>query len=161
MRPVLALVALALVACDDRAALPEGETPDGPTDCRPLGERYALCTRLRSFDAAAATCEAWGGTLAILDEPGEADALAALADDSVRGWHWIGLTDAEEEGRFAWVDGQPLTLPAWYGDEPNDRWGSEDCVFMYSHTGTWNDYGCDRPLAALCERPAAGVPIDP
>ncbi len=68
-------------------------------------------------------------------------------------WAWIGLSDAEVEGTFVWLDGQPLVTDAWHFDEPNHIETSDDYVHYWRKPGqykteplfTWND-ASDRGL---------------
>ncbi|XP_072526153.1 uncharacterized protein [Salminus brasiliensis] len=68
---------------------------------------------------------------------------------------WIGLSDAEHEGNWRWVDGSPLT-EYWRHGEPNNS-GEEDCaVFLSSEDlvkslGTWNDIRCSDRRSWVCE----------
>jgi hypothetical protein len=65
---------------------------------------------------------------------------------------WVGLTDADEEGHFRWIDGTDPVYTAWNGGEPNDWGGNEDCTEVYAG-GAWNDLDCLAGRAALCEDP--------
>ena len=69
----------------------------------------------------------------------------------------------QADGKFAWGDDTPLDghYTNWYGGEPNDVGGNEDCVQMYAKEGNlnfesyWNDLRCDyfMPDAAImCQK---------
>lgn len=64
---------------------------------------------------------------------------------------WIGLSDANQEGNFEWVTGEPLDFTAWLiaPQEPNNAagGGGEDYVYYESRSAQppgqaigWNDY---------------------
>ncbi|XP_038057159.1 macrophage mannose receptor 1-like isoform X2 [Patiria miniata] len=55
---------------------------------------------------------------------------------------WIGLTDAQHEGHFFWVDGSETTYRNWLPGEPNNDRRREDCATMDYGTGGWNDVPC-------------------
>lgn len=66
---------------------------------------------------------------------------------------WLGLHDFEE-GVWKWQEsGTTTSYENWLPGEPND-WGSgEDCTMIgWDGKMQWNDYFCDRPLAALCSK---------
>ncbi len=52
----------------------------------------------------------------------------------------IGLSDVEEEGRWQWHSGEPVTYTNWARDEPNDTGkGDEDYVILFADQ--WVDVG--------------------
>jgi hypothetical protein len=51
---------------------------------------------------------------------------------------WIGLTDADDEGRFTWVSGEPARFRNWDNWEPNNAFGTEHFTHMFPN-GVWND----------------------
>ncbi len=61
---------------------------------------------------------------------------------------WIGLTDAVQEGRFAWVGGEAVTYTNFGPGEPNN-FGNEDYVVILGQNfpplfaGQWNDNPSD------------------
>ncbi|XP_008419933.1 CD209 antigen-like protein E isoform X2 [Poecilia reticulata] len=72
---------------------------------------------------------------------------------------WIGLTDAEKEAGWKWVDGTRLTTSYWGHDEPNSDLGTnEDCGEMrfYESENNWNDVPCDMENSWICERKLQG-----
>lgn len=87
-----------------------------------------------------------GGHLVTINDSAENDfvfrTFVALLSDDIG--LWVGLNDAQEEGVFRWVSGEPVTYVNWALDEPNDWLGIED----YAHflpkrdgrpDGSWND----------------------
>jgi len=62
-------------------------------------------------------------------------------------WVWIGLSDAAQEGSFAWVDGEPLAFTNWYQGEPNNFDDNEDYTELVAaceeRRGFWNDVSND------------------
>ena len=60
---------------------------------------------------------------------------------SLTGRVWVGACDADVEGTWAWVTGEPWSYAPWASGEPNNMSGSEDCVEMYSGD-SWNDIWC-------------------
>ncbi|XP_039469816.1 CD209 antigen-like protein A isoform X2 [Oreochromis aureus] len=67
---------------------------------------------------------------------------------------WIGLTDAEKEQTWKWVDGTTLTISFWDTDEPNSLVRDEDCaeIYFYRRENSWNDTPCGRKNVWICEK---------
>ncbi|KAG5854979.1 C-type lectin domain family 4 member F-like [Anguilla anguilla] len=79
---------------------------------------------------------------------------------------WIGLTDAQTEGQWHWVDGSPVTedLQFWLSrtseaDEPDD-WKAtnslgEDCGHLDTSVhelNSWMDAPCETAYRSICEK---------
>jgi hypothetical protein len=63
---------------------------------------------------------------------------------------WIGLSDLEAEGTFAWVDGAAVDFTAWAVGEPGGEGGDyTDCVFAGQEG--WTDAPCDEARAFFCK----------
>jgi len=123
------------------------------------GARWALCYAPRTWLDARDDCRAQGGELVRVASVEAQDALRrATLGLQWTSW-WIGLSDRDVEGTFAWSDGQargPGAFGAWSDGEPNDSGGDEDCVHLAAWTGgRWNDLWCDRALPYVCDLPAA------
>jgi len=90
--------------------------------------------------------------------------LITVRDDATTDWLisryntiWIGLTDHVEEGVWEWVDGAKANYTNWNPGEPNNWWGSENCVavnyasFVWWSPGKWSDRSCSTEVRFACE----------
>ena len=75
--------------------------------------------------------------------------------------YWIGLSDADHEGVWTWVDGTRLTgCNNWRSGQPNDASSSgQDCagIRMGNHHGNeydaeWHDNSCEKTKGFICEK---------
>jgi len=150
--------------CDERsaAALPggvevcdgydndcNGSTDELPTchDCVE-SEGYVACSESVVYEEAEEACAGMGRTLAIVGDSAENDVVARVA---TAGASWIGYTDRDSEGTWAWADGSTGGYTRWYSGEPNNS-GDEDCAGTnFGATGFWNDYRCAELLPFVCE----------
>ncbi|XP_074840934.1 macrophage mannose receptor 1-like [Carettochelys insculpta] len=64
---------------------------------------------------------------------------------------YIGLSVSLDK-KFSWMDGTPVNFVAWAPNEPNFANNDENCVVIYTTTGTWNDLNCGVPQRFICER---------
>ncbi|MEO8179116.1 MAG: C-type lectin domain-containing protein [Deltaproteobacteria bacterium] len=127
----------------------------GPT-CTGAGEfpnAQGTTCYLRSAENAGwidalASCQAWGGGLAVVDSREEDEFLGRQLDVSF----WLGASDRFQEGRVVWSGGAPLVFSNWAMGEPNNYQGGEDCVLKTMPVGSWNDQPCGEPNAYVCER---------
>lgn len=53
----------------------------------------------------------------------------------------VGACDADVEGTWTWVSGEPVGFDNWHGDEPNNLGTGEDCLEL-TYSGAWNDIWC-------------------
>jgi serine/threonine-protein kinase len=107
---------------------------------------YRFFYALSSWDDARAACAAAGGHLGTIADAEELSFVAALPGPTV----WIGATDREQEGRFAWITGDPFTLSAFAPGEPDDPDGTSDCLVL-GRDHVLHDRHCNDPNAFLCE----------
>ncbi|XP_025080183.1 C-type mannose receptor 2-like [Pomacea canaliculata] len=103
----------------------------------------------REFSVAEADCVREGGTELIIRD----EATQTFIYNTIRtelGYHgivWIGLTDAEREGDYRWVDGSKAEYTNWASGQPGILGGLEDCVAMdMREGGKWHDYRCETLL---------------
>jgi len=85
-------------------------------DCE-ASEDWLYCTAGRSWGQARTACEALGLDLVVIDDAEENEAIVAARPANGSRW-WIGLSDAEEEEVFSWVDGSGLDYSGWGEGEP-------------------------------------------
>jgi len=152
--------------CGDRRDQDCNGRPDDADDCPDClaldDQRYLLCFRHRPWREAREVCRDQGRQLGrafdlvVLEDRNEAEWLRRAAGELFPQPYWLGLSDQEREGRFAWVDGtQPDDhgFAHWHENEPNDWKGHEDCVVFYAgdESARWNDVPCEEHAGAICE----------
>jgi cysteine-rich repeat protein len=130
-----------------------------------------------TWDAAHAACRALGPgwDLVGVSSQTEHDWLTAqptidmsLVDDDNTTSFWTGGSDAAVEGTWIWSNGEPF-FDNWITGEPNNDSGGggggaggadpgEDCVVYVRRSAVigYDDRGCDRQYAAVCELTPAG-----
>lgn len=69
---------------------------------------------------------------------------------------WIGFDDIHTEADWIWSDGGTMdnTTTEWVVNEPNDRYGNEDCAhisILARDKLLLNDLSCSRELSYICE----------
>ncbi|HEX2750541.1 MAG TPA: lectin-like protein, partial [Verrucomicrobiales bacterium] len=90
------------------------------------GHWYARINEPMTWTEAQQVCQALGGYLAcVTTEEENAFVFSAFASDRLC---WLGGTDAEKEGSWRWVSGEPFTLTAWAESEPNNSNGNEHYI---------------------------------
>ncbi|NXV53258.1 CLC4G protein, partial [Uria aalge] len=111
---------------------------------------YFFSSATLDWLAAKEHCAHFNAQLAIVDTEQENKFLANhIMENRV---FWLGLTDAEKESNWQWVDGRSLTLTFWNSGEPNDAsHQGEDCATILPK-GYWNDIPCSMRRAWICER---------
>ncbi|KAI8496888.1 hypothetical protein Bbelb_255430 [Branchiostoma belcheri] len=109
----------------------------------------------KSYDNAAATCRADGGSLAMPRDLQTHEFLVTLKNQVDRSaWFWLGFNDQSQEGEWYYVDGTRLgSFQPWYPNEPNNHGGNEDCGVMFQdeENNEWNDHGCSSELKFICQ----------
>ncbi len=118
------------------------------------GHSYRRFDEGLTWTEAKARCESLGGHLATITSQAEQTFLEGLIQDGTKYHYWLGGTDEQREGTFAWVTGEPFQFTHWDQNEPNDYSGAggEDYVHMLrvpnygqpgSAFGRWNDTTVD------------------
>ncbi len=130
------------------------EVPDGAADFQ--GHHYLVMDKVEdvSWTLGKEHCASRGATLAVVTSPEEAAFVAGLSDGR---YLFLGASDRDSEGRWAWVDGTPWEFTHWMQGQPNDYSGDEDYLATYDG-GEWVDVAHDgrafwMPTGFLCEWP--------
>ncbi len=121
------------------------------------GSTYLVCSATeRSYSDAVIDCRSRGYDLAVIESAAENAAVAAMA--SGMGDVWIGLSDADTEGTWVWVDGQvaeragtALMYVNWRPGEPGNGTGDNCTELDPADSGYWNDVGCTGTKPTVCE----------
>lgn len=94
-----------------------------------------------TYDEAAQYCESKGGYLATLTSKEENDFVYSYITQQGCESAYFGLSDAEREGSWEWINGEPFSYSNWYSGEPNSENSNEDYALLYYKftDGTWND----------------------
>ncbi|KAI4894608.1 hypothetical protein NFI96_012461 [Prochilodus magdalenae] len=110
---------------------------------------YYVSTEYKSWSAARQACRERGADLVIINSTEEQEFIKKENENA-----WIGLTDAETEKVWKWVDGSPLTTAFWRDGEPNEAQGGEDCAHFQPSSPTlqtWNHAPCPYQSGWICE----------
>ena len=122
----------------------------------------------RKWMEAQSHCKSQGKQLAKINSGWEQEQIDSLLDrkDKV----WLGGSDTEEEGRWKWTDGSPISFTKWAKTKSTNNKGKKgqegvgfDCI-LGTKTGTvgrfphtkcchlvWNDVRCTDPHNYICQ----------
>ena len=143
-----------------------------PERCVKIG-RYVFCTAPVIQPDAASACQEWGAALAALETEAENIVAGRLTRRLSEKPMWIGLSDAEEEGRWLWSGGASPAYSGWASEEPNNWGGEEDCAVQNwtavpldcsgrgecswpEEPSSWNDIHCRSRSGFICEIESGG-----
>ncbi|MBR5618145.1 MAG: leucine-rich repeat protein, partial [Clostridia bacterium] len=98
---------------------------------------------IATWQEAKVICEALGGHLAVILSDREHTLVQTMLTAST-GFigYYIGASDAENEGEWKWIDGEPFSYTnAWHEGEPSNSNGNEHYLEYWYHNETfaWND----------------------
>lgn len=125
------------------AGLTSGDSDgDGLSDGWERGVgRYEIIAWTNGWTAAKADAEARGGHLATIMSEAEWMVISNMFGTDVLRC-WLGGTDAEEEGTWKWVTGEPWDYSRWHSGEPNNSGGAQNYLAFEAGYGTlWDDKG--------------------
>jgi len=115
-----------------------------------------------TYDNAERACQNYGGHLGAPRSSAESALVGSIISAQGIGWHWLGLTDRNQESRWLYADGSYAGFDDMSSDhgwsyngfsntEPNDSGGYENCVDSI-RSGPWNDADCfSTTLPFVCE----------
>ncbi len=124
-------------------------------ECEPVGS-YLYCRLSTDWDSARAICQDYGLDLARFDDVALAtEAATGAADRSLpatsRGGWWIGLTDRNDEGTWAWRDETSgASVTSWGPGEPGSDAGRNCALMNDQGEGQWADRPCGDPYFFVC-----------
>ena len=128
------------------------------------GHTYELVTEMMYWEDAKVYAESEGGYLVVITSAGENNFVCSLARQVQGSYNnniWIGLTDANTEGSFTWVNGEAFSYSNWLPGQPDSMDSGEDYVQLLSSSSyncEWNDTGSkshNRTLYFVVEYPTA------
>ncbi|XP_036372536.1 C-type lectin domain family 4 member E-like [Megalops cyprinoides] len=110
---------------------------------------YYISREQKNWTESQQYCRDRGADLVIIETKEEQEFLEAFKRK-----FWIGLTDAETERTWKWVDGATLSAGFWKSGEPNNANSGEDCACLESkdnQMNAWNDLPCNNMQNWICE----------
>lgn len=105
------------------------------------GHSYKAFTQDKTWKAANKACKKLGGHLVTITSAEEQSFVYKQAKKYKGNQFWIGLTDADQEGEWKWVTGEPVTYTNWGKGNPNDdqEAGGQDYGVLYTTKEDWGD----------------------
>ena len=104
------------------------------------GHYYYIFNNCNTWEQAQKYCESLGGHLAIIRNAEDNNKLYNIMLQFGCKSAYFGLTDAEHEGKWIWVNGEPLKYSNWHSGEPNGGPYENYAMFYIRFSdGTWND----------------------
>ncbi|TRY92124.1 hypothetical protein DNTS_031444 [Danionella cerebrum] len=110
-----------------------------------------LTPELKSWSESRQFCRDNGADLVMIKTEEKQSFISSRVNERV----WIGLSDADEEGKWKWVDNSPLNQGFWIKGEPNNYLGEdEDCAEIrpINNNKLWNDIMCSFENRGVCEK---------
>ena len=143
-----------------RTALVNIEDNDSTTDGLTYnGNQYLLTSSSLTWTQAQAEAENLGGNLVSINDADE-EAWLKKTFGKDEGF-WIGINDAESEGNFEWVSGDPVTYTNWAPGEPNNYQQNQDYGRInFGATRQWDDAAVDVLFRGIIEVGGSN-PINP
>ncbi|HUW30400.1 MAG TPA: CARDB domain-containing protein, partial [Planctomycetota bacterium] len=117
------------------------------------GHFYTLTPSTMTWDNAEAWAFEKGGHLVTVDD--EAEQLFLQRWFAQWGTVWIGLTDKDTEGSWAWISGEPVTYTKWAASRPRTSSASSYDYAAITAYGYWDDYTSSSTAYGLVELPSA------
>ncbi|XP_037394240.1 C-type lectin domain family 4 member E-like [Pygocentrus nattereri] len=111
---------------------------------------YYTSTEKLSWTESRERCRRKGADLVVINSREEQMFISGFSREV-----WIGLTDAETEGVWKWVDDTLHTLGYWMQDQPNNSNGNQNCVSVQTEAhplNSWNDFQCIYKKHWVCEK---------
>ncbi|QOV87838.1 CARDB domain-containing protein [Humisphaera borealis] len=107
------------------------------------GHTYKLLDAA-TWDEAQDKAVALGGNLVTVNDAAEHNYVWGTFSGTAS-LFWIGYNDADRDGVYRWVSGEPATYTNWHAGEPNSLWDpGEVWGTMWSdYGGEWNDLGVE------------------
>jgi hypothetical protein len=134
----------------------DGQVDDGAV-CACNAQRfearnYLFCLQVASWTDARDFCARTGYHLTSIRTRAADQFLAKVTAGYANARWWIGLNDRQQEGRYVWQAGTPVSYLNWGAGEPNNS-GNEDCgeLNRFGSDGGWNDEPCGGALPFVCE----------
>jgi outer membrane protein assembly factor BamB len=119
---------------------------------------YLLVHKPMSWSGARRYAQSLGGHLVTISDFDETEFVRLLANEQGRVGHsWIGLSDAAEEGTFAWVTGEPLDYTYWDSGEPDS---DPDKDYVASYLRVWRVFEGSTPRHFVVEFEGGGSAVE-
>jgi len=119
------------------------------------GHCYSRHDEIVGWAGAETSCDARNGYLATLVSPHEAQAVEAALLGTVSASTWIGMTDRDMPGSYAWVTYEPVQFSKWSsGTRMQNGCAVERSTPNQSGAPSvdWATVPCDRTLGFVCEQ---------
>ncbi|XP_043112147.1 CD209 antigen-like protein E [Puntigrus tetrazona] len=107
---------------------------------------YYVSTEMKNWNESRIDCIERQADLLIINSTEEQGFMKKIVSSTNV---WIGLTDADEEGIWKWVDGSILTSGFWSTGQPNGKY-IQNCVV--SSSISWADTQCNYTYKWICEK---------
>ena len=102
------------------------------------GKSYYISNSAATWNEAELLCNSLGGHLPSISSQQENDFINSFCSDNPL---WIGLSDQDNEGQWAWTNGSQFVYDNWLNNQPDDGGSGQDQVVMDCNSGKWDDAG--------------------